>query len=128
MSILPTPSTSTSAAPESMNRLNPRVSGLTIDNDCNFFATTSQASREYAYRQWSSPRVTTIFFPIAARKTFGSETRFFSSNVCSYSPISKFSMFPTLSHYDRVYTTIHHSNLLIHTTEDNERTAIKRSV
>src|SRR3989338_2334495 len=124
----PTPSTSTSAAPESINLLNPRVSGFTIESDCSFLATTSHASREYAKRQLSKPRVMTIFLPIAARKTFGSETRFFSSNVCSYSPISKFSMFPTLSHYDRVYTTIHHSNLLIHTTEDNERTAIKRSV
>src|SRR3989338_2988177 len=111
-----------------MKRLNPRVSGLTSESDWSFFATTSHASLEYAKRQWSRPRVITIFLPIAALKTFGSETRFFSSNVCSYSPISKFSMFPTLSHYDRVYTTIHHSNLLIHTTEDNERTAIKRSV
>src|SRR3989344_6145073 len=39
-------------------------------------------------RQLSKPRVMTIFFPRAPRNCLGKLTRFFSSSVCSYSPIN----------------------------------------
>src|SRR3989344_1072666 len=99
MRIRPTSSTSTSEAPESMNLLKPRVSALTNESDCNFSAIFPQESRENTKRQLSRPRVTTNFFPSAARKFLGSEMRFFSSSVCSYSPIKRLVIFPTLSHY-----------------------------
>src|SRR3989344_6790292 len=111
----PTSSTSTSAAPESMNLLKPRVSALTNESDCNFSAIFPQESREYTKRQLSSPLVTTTFLPSAPRKLFGSEMRFLSSSVCSYSPINRLVIFTTLSHWNRVYTTIHDRNPVIHT-------------
>src|SRR3989344_5294470 len=92
----PTPSISTSAAPESMNRLNPRVSASTNESDCNFSAICPHAIGGDMTRQLSRPLVIATFLPSAVRKFFGNEMHFFSSSVCSYSPIKR----PLISLFD----------------------------
>src|SRR3989338_2743127 len=88
MRIRPAPSGSTSTAPESRKRLNPRVSAWAKESDWSFSATFFHASSEKRKRHVSRPRVITIFLPSALANDFGKVTRFFSSNVCSYSPIN----------------------------------------
>ena len=68
--------------------LGPRVSAAANESSWSLPATFSQFSVEKRKRQESKPRVITIFFPSAFAKDFGSETRFLSSSVCSYSPMS----------------------------------------
>src|SRR3989338_5557652 len=96
----PAPSGSTSTAPESRKRLNPRVSACAKESACNFSATFFHASSAKRKRHVSRPRVITIFLPNAFAKGFGNVTRFFSSRVCSYSPINiQNQRVPTFSHY-----------------------------
>src|SRR3989344_647744 len=109
MRILPAVSTSTSAAPERMKRLKPRVSACAKLSSVNFAATFFQLSVEYMKRQLSRPRVITTFFPKSLRKALGRETRFFSSRLWLYSPmnirIKDFPLFPTDKEYIPLYPT-----------------------
>src|SRR3989344_3378748 len=84
----PALSGSTSTAPESRKRLKPRVSACANESACNFSATFFHASSAKRKRHASNPRVITIFLPSAFAKALGNVTRFFSSRVCSYSPMS----------------------------------------
>src|SRR3989338_2034305 len=88
MRTLPKESISTSAAPASINRLNPRVSACPIERPRSFSETFSHSLTGYTERQLSSPCVTTISFPSSLRNFEGREILFFVSSVCLYSPIS----------------------------------------
>jgi len=89
-----------------MNRLNPRVSGLTIESDWKLLSDDIPRLARVREEAVIEPARHDDLFPIAARNTFGSETRFFRracARIRRSVSLSYFPLYPTAIKYIPLY-------------------------